>query len=163
SGRYAEFMRWMAERGVACRALDFRGHGLAKGRRGFVTDWDDYLADVSAFLTYEAAAAENAPPLFILGHSHGGLVLAAWAIAAARRKEPAGADEVRGCILSAPYLRSNLKVPAYKRLFAHLADPIVPWLPVPNGLRDEWMSSDEEQVRESRDDSLILRAATPRW
>src|SRR5205807_2178345 len=36
-------------------------------------------------------------------------------------------------------------------------------LPVPNGLRDEWMSSDEEQVRESRDDSLILRTATPRW
>src|SRR5437764_15326991 len=57
SGRYAEFMRWMAERGVACRALDFRGHGLAKGRRGFVTDWDDYLADVSAFLTCEAGGA----------------------------------------------------------------------------------------------------------
>ena len=41
SGRHAHFMRWMAERGVACHALDLRGQGRSSGRRGFVRKFPD--------------------------------------------------------------------------------------------------------------------------
>ena len=74
SGRYVEFMRWMARRGVTCHALDFRGHGLSAGRRGFVRRWDEFLDDLNAFLAQPALAGDG--PLFVLGHSHGGLVVA---------------------------------------------------------------------------------------
>src|SRR2546421_11543074 len=74
SGRFLHFMRWMAERGVACNGFDLRGQGKSTGRHGFVRQWTDYVADFRAFLSLDEM---NAQPRFILGHSHGGLILAA--------------------------------------------------------------------------------------
>jgi lysophospholipase len=56
-----------------------------------------------------------------------------------------------------------MKVPASKVLLARLVDPLLPWLPVPSGLRHEWMSRDEAMVMDSRADRLIVSMATPRW
>ncbi|HTE17116.1 MAG TPA: lysophospholipase [Armatimonadota bacterium] len=156
SGRFLHVMRWMAERGVACHALDFRGHGRSGGRRGFVTRWDDYLDDLDAFLGLDAVQGDgSSSPLFVLGHSHGGLVLAAAGIR--------GLAGVEGCIFSAPYLRSRIVVPPAKVRLARLVNPVTPWLLIPSGLRDEWMSSDPVMVADSRADPLILHGATPRW
>jgi len=156
-GRHRHFMRWMAERGVACYGLDFRGQGRSGGRRGFVGRWDEYLDDLRRFLSVEALRVERREglPLFVLGHSHGGLVLAAAAL------EPL--PGVDGCIFTAPYFRSRMHVPAPKVWVARVLDPIAPWMPVPSGLRDEWMSRDEAMVRDSREDPLRVRVATPRW
>jgi lysophospholipase len=90
-----------------------------------------------------------------LGHSHGGLVLS---VAAGR-----GLEDVSGLVLSAPYLRSRMAVPAYKTLAARLIDPVVPWLPIASGLKREWMSSDDAMVQDSGRDPMVLRTATPRW
>src|SRR4051812_2399837 len=59
SGRYEHLMRHFARRGVACHAFDFRGHGLSSGRRGFVQQWHEYVADLSAFLDLPDLRAEN--------------------------------------------------------------------------------------------------------
>lgn len=95
------------------------------------------------------------PPVFLLGHSHGALVVAAGVIR--------GVAGVAGCVLSAPYFRSNFQVPRGKVMLAHLASPVLPWLRVPSGLKHEWMSSDEVLQQQSRSDPLLLRCATPRW
>ncbi len=153
SGRYMHFLRWMAGRGVACHALDFRGHGLATGRRGFVVQWQEYLHDLDLFLALEAVRGEA--PLFLLGQSHGGLVLAAAGIR--------GLPGVTGCILTSPYLGSKMPVPAGKLFLARFADRLVPWLPVPSRIKDEWLSSDAALIQEGRQDLLVLRTATPRW
>lgn len=157
SGRYAHCMERLAEAGVLCHALDFRGHGRASGRRGHVGSWDEYIADLDAFLGLpEVREGEGAGlPLFLLGHSHGALVMAAAGIR--------GLPRVSGCIMSAPYLGMKMQVRASKRLAARVFDRTLPWLPIPSGLRDEWMSSDEEMLRDSRGDPLIFRTATPRW
>ena len=157
SGRYLPLMRWMAERGIACHALDFRGHGKSEGRRGFVTRWEEYLTDLDAFLQAEELRAEtrDEAPLFVLGHSHGALVLAAAGIR--------NLEGVSGCIFTAPYFRSLMHVPAYKIIAARLVNPILPWLPIPNGLKAEWMSRDDSQLQETSHDPLVLHTATPRW
>lgn len=156
-GRYVHVMQRLAEAGVFCHALDLRGHGRASGRRGHVARWDEYLADLDAFLGLpEVREGEDAGvPLFLLGHSHGALVLAAAGIR--------GLPGVSGCILSAPYLAMKMQVRAAKRFAARVFDRTLPWLHIPSGLRDEWMSSDEEMLRDSRADPLIFRTATPRW
>src|SRR5881227_2275657 len=77
SGRFLHFMRWMAERGVACHGFDLRGQGKSTGRHGFVRQWTDYLNDLRAFLFLDEMQRQ---PRFILGHSHGGLILAAVAV-----------------------------------------------------------------------------------
>lgn len=156
SGRYAGFMEWMAGRGVACHSLDFRGHGLSAGRRGFVARWDEYLGDLDAFLRLDAVRADASSPLFLLGQSHGGLVLA-------RAQIQKILPGVAGGILCAPYLRASHAVPRGTVVLARVSNVLVPWLRVPTRLRSEWMSSDETMRREAGADPLTLRTATPRW
>src|SRR5688500_19660371 len=77
AGRYVELMTWLAGRGVGCHAFDFRGHGRSTGRRGFVRRWEEHLDDLRAFLDLPELRHDSPgdPPLFVLGHSHGGLVV----------------------------------------------------------------------------------------
>lgn len=158
SGRYAHFMQWMAVRGVACDAVDLRGQGAADGRRGFVHKWDDYLEDVRTFLSLLAPQQPGAIPRFILGHSHGGLVVAA--AAEAGLFERAG---IRGVVLTSPFLQSRMELPRMKVILGRLVGLVVPWLPVSTGLNAEWMSSDTQMVEQTRNDPLCARVATPRW
>ncbi len=157
-GRYLEFMRWMAARGINCHALDFRGQGSAGGRRGFVRHWEQYQQDLLTLLQLPALQKRNKQPLFLLGHSHGGLVVAAAGVYGGDRLA-----DVRGCILTSPFLRNKVSVPARKLWLARAANPVLPWLKFPMSLREEWMSSDPQMVEESRRDPLRTRVATPRW
>jgi alpha-beta hydrolase superfamily lysophospholipase len=165
AGRYEEFMTWLAARGVGCHAFDLRGHGRSSGRRGFVDRWDEYLDDLDAFLGGDelharpSSGAQPPPPaVFVLGHSHGGLVVSAAAVR--HRLEP---HHVRGVILSAPYLVNAHPIPGHKLLAARVANRLCPWLRIRSGIRPEMMTSDVERVHDSRDDALLLRTATPRW
>jgi alpha-beta hydrolase superfamily lysophospholipase len=159
SGRYLHFTRWLAERGVACHSFDFRGHGRSAGRLVYVRRWDEYLNDLAAFLAL-GPLRPGAPggPLFVLGHSHGGLVAATAEIRGMLRD--AG---VVGCVLSSPYFRGYSRVSAPWHAFARACDRVWPWLRVPTGLGDGAMSRDPEMAADSRADPLIHRVATPRW
>jgi alpha-beta hydrolase superfamily lysophospholipase len=163
AGRYADVMTWLASHGVACHAFDLRGHGRSSGRRAFVRRWDEYLDDLDAMLSPKKASGpfcdgDDGAPLFVLGHSHGGLVVSVAGIRG--RLAPHG---VAGVILSAPYHVNAFRVPLYKSILARVADVCWPRLRVPSGIRPEMTSSDAGMIEESRRDPLMLRCATPRW
>lgn len=158
SGRHSHFMRWLAGRGIACDACDLRGQGLAEGRRGFVRRWKDYLDDLNAFLSMLRSQHPPATPQFVLGHSHGGLI-----VAAAGETGLLTSADVRGVVLTSPYLRSRMQIPLRKILLGRTVVLFVPWLPIPTGLTNEGMSSDPAMVAESAADPLITRVATPGW
>ena len=65
--------RWLAARGWGVAACDLPGHGKSPGRRGHIRSFSDYLAAVKALLD-EVRRAVPAP-VFLLGHSLGGLIL----------------------------------------------------------------------------------------
>src|SRR4051812_43368140 len=69
--RYLHFFKWLAERGVACHAIDFRGHGRSEGKRGFVSRWVEFLDDADALLAEAGMKNGEGPANFVLGHSHG--------------------------------------------------------------------------------------------
>ena len=79
SGYYA----WVAEQfgatGLAAYALDLRGRGRSDGERFFVETFADYVADVAAFVTF-VASREPGLPVFLLGHSAGGIVSCLYAL-----------------------------------------------------------------------------------
>lgn len=157
SGRHLHALQWLAERGVECHALDLRGQGRSSGQRGYVGRWDEYVDDFVAFLR-EVGIGESAEarlPTFVLGHSHGALVV----IAALLR----GLEGVDGAILTAPYLRSCMEVPQWKQVLARLLNPLAPRFALASGLRDDWMCRDEAMIRDSREDALNVRQATVRW
>jgi alpha-beta hydrolase superfamily lysophospholipase len=72
-GYYAWAAQQLVADGLAVYALDLHGRGLSEGERFFTESIDDYLADVDALVTL-AQAREPGLPVFLLGHSAGGVI-----------------------------------------------------------------------------------------
>ncbi len=57
SGRYSHVMRYFAQEGFDCWALDYRGHGKSPGLRVHVDRFDEFLLDIAAAHRLVRAAA----------------------------------------------------------------------------------------------------------
>ena len=93
SGRYEHVGGALAEAGFAVWTTDLRGHGRTSGERASVTRIEDLADDVRVVLA-DARAAAASLPVFVLGHSMGGLVATSVALDAP--------FTLRGLILSGP-------------------------------------------------------------
>jgi alpha-beta hydrolase superfamily lysophospholipase len=80
SGRYDHVGSYLAERGVEVHAYDHLGHGRSGGQRGWVARFDDFLDDL-ALIHADVDARAPRLPVFMLGHSMGGLIVTAYLLA----------------------------------------------------------------------------------
>ncbi|WP_240544842.1 alpha/beta hydrolase [Paracoccus sp. AK26] len=78
-GQHAWTAEQFAARGLAVFALDLRGRGKSEGERFYVEDIADYVADLRGLI---AIAKKRHPglPVFLLGHSAGGVVSCTYAL-----------------------------------------------------------------------------------
>ncbi len=78
-GQHAWTAEQFAARGLAVFALDLRGRGRSEGPRFYVEDVADYVADLRGAVMI---AKERHPglPVFVLGHSAGGVVACTYAL-----------------------------------------------------------------------------------
>jgi len=154
SGRYERFACRFAPLGLALFACDLRGHGRSPGRRGHIHRFKDYLRDVEALVD---CARRNAPatPLFLLGHSLGGLI-------AARYTEDF-TPGLAGLILSSPFLQLRMPVPLWKRAAASVLTVLAPAMPMPSDIDLRLLTHDTAIVEETAHDPLSHQWATPRW
>jgi alpha-beta hydrolase superfamily lysophospholipase len=74
---HSGYYTWAAEQlvasGLAVYALDLHGRGRSDGERFYVEQIGDYLSDVDALVRL-AKSREPGLPLFLLGHSAGGVI-----------------------------------------------------------------------------------------
>lgn len=151
-GRYDQTARDLARTGLVVRGIDLRGHGQSGGVRGYCNRFDEYLEDVEGAVT---RARGDGLPLFLLGHSFGGLVGAHYAL-----KNPAGLE---GMVLTSPFYKLALPVPPPKLWAAKLASRIYPKLSLPSGLKGADVSRDPDVVKAYDADPLNNKNATARW
>lgn len=79
SGQYVRAAEEFAAHGFAVTALDLRGRGRSEGERFYVESIDDYVSDLSQ--TIELARSRHPDlPLYLLGHSAGGVVACTYAL-----------------------------------------------------------------------------------
>jgi len=79
SGQYLRAGAEFAARGLAVTALDLRGRGRSEGERFYTESVSDYVADLS--LAIERARARYPDlPLYLLGHSAGGVTAVSYAL-----------------------------------------------------------------------------------
>jgi len=152
SGRYASLVEALVPAGFAVYGMDNRGHGRSEGVRGGLPAWDALHADVRRLLE-RAQAQHPGRPLFLMGHSLGGLIVLGYAL-----RYPEG---LRGVVASAPALQSKGISPLLMVL-ARLLARLAPNLTMNTGLDAEGISRDPAVVQAYRRDPLVHSLATPR-
>ena len=155
AGRYAPFAAILAARGVTVAALDHRGHGRSGGQRGHVDRFSRYADDFEAFRSAVAGRLRAPLPVFVLGHSLGGLIVIRWLQANRGLR-------VRGVILSAPLLGVTLRAPAWKLALSGFLSRWLPRVPFTSGVDPEKLSSDPAYIRSYHDDPRVHSRITPR-
>lgn len=145
SGRYEHFASHCTGLGFAVHAIDHYGHGKSDGHPGFVERFSVYLDGVAALL--ERMQIEHGDvPIFLLGHSMGGLIAATLLL---ERQ-----DAFRACVMSGPAFKSDEEPPRIVMLLVRLLAAITPTVPI-LGLDPTSVSRDPEVVRAYVADPLV--------
>jgi alpha-beta hydrolase superfamily lysophospholipase len=80
---HSGYYQWAAEqlvaRDLAVYALDLRGRGRSDGERFYVQKFADYVSDVDSLITH-AKSRDPDLPVYLLGHSAGGVVACLYAL-----------------------------------------------------------------------------------
>lgn len=145
SSRYDHVAARLNGEGFSVYSYDQRGHGNSPGRMGFIPSFDRLVDDLDVYVNWVQKGIGDAP-LFLFGHSMGGLVLAAYAI----RYKP----DVRALAFSGAGVKSDDDVTAMRRRIAGLLASIVPHVPVLT-LDTSGLSRIEEVVTRYNNDPLV--------
>ena len=154
SNRYEELASFMAGHGFSTFALDLRGHGMSEGRRGHVNSFDVLLQDLDRFRREVQGLVPVDLPMFLLGHSLGGLICL-------RYLEEYDAP-FRGAVMTSPWLGTAVPVPRWQVLAATVLNRILPAFPFPFRLDPALLTHDQERAADYENDPKIHSTITPR-
>ena len=150
-GRYAPTAEALAGRGYAVSVTDLRGHGRSDGPRCWTGSFDEYIDDLDGFFDRTVRRAQG-KPVFVLGHSLGGLIALLWCI----RRHPTPS----GLILSGPVLQLHDRLFPWLRHLTRLGSTLFPRLRLARmGGRN--ISRDAAVVAQFRDDPLVFHGRFP--
>lgn len=149
SGQYL----WSGERlsaaGFATYAYDHRGRGRSEGPRYYIDDVDEYTGDLGTFIAL-AKSRHPGLPLFLLGHSAGGVVSCTWALD--------HQSEISGLICES--FAFEVPAPAPVLAIVRFLGGVVPRLRVLK-LKNRDFSRDPEAVKALESDPLTQGEAQP--
>lgn len=147
AGRYAHVGRALAERGLSVLAYDQRGHGESGGRRGHLSSFEVLVEDLHQVRSAAERGGSPEEPLFLYGHSMGGLVLIRY-LQSYRPGTP-------GVVLSAPWLETAVEIPWWKRAAVDLLRRLAPDLALKTEVEPELLTRDPAMQRAYEEDPLV--------
>jgi acylglycerol lipase len=150
SSRYRHAGEFLAGRGYTVYTFDLRGHGRSPGKRILFQHIDQHRDDVGKFLAWVQEAAGDLP-LFLFGHSMGGLVVSYYVLT----QRPT----LHGVILSAPAVKLDSVSPLLVAA-ARLLAKVMPALPF-RQLEFAAISRDPVVLEENKNDPLIYHGGIP--
>ncbi len=156
SGRYGHVMRYFADRGFDCWAVDYRCHGKSPGLRVHVDRFDEFLLDIAA--AYRLVRAEQTwLPLFLVGHSQGGLLVL--------RHVLARPDGIEGIIVSSPFLgmHPNAAPSAPLHVVANIISTFSPKLMFSKVAEPRFLSRNPSVAEAYVNDPLVSNTVSARW
>ena len=149
SGQYLRVGEQFAAKDLATYAIDLRGRGRSEGERWYVEKMEDYTDDVATLV--RTAKSENPGlPVFLLGHSAGGVVSCIYTLD--------HQSEIDGLICES--FAYDLPVPGFVLSILKGFDYIAPHLHVYT-LKNENFSRDPGFVDSMNNDPLIKRESEP--
>jgi alpha-beta hydrolase superfamily lysophospholipase len=152
SGRYEKFFAHLESLNIAVGVFDFRGHGRSEGAEVFVESFEQYLSDVTSFADFLAKRYHASSPVYLLGHSAGGLAAVGWALAYPSR--------VKKLILSAPLF--GLRVPGILLRINAWLNGYFPRFIYQNPVYPRHLTHDLREVARYQSDPFIQRKISVR-
>ncbi|MDT3402020.1 alpha/beta hydrolase [Mucilaginibacter terrae] len=78
-GYYQNFAAELVDNGFEVYAMDLAGRGRSEGERYYIADYHNVFADIDVLMNIASAACPS-KPVFLFGHSAGGVFASAYAI-----------------------------------------------------------------------------------
>ncbi len=153
-GRYVPFAEYLAGLGFQSYVPDLRGFGRGGGRRACVKQFSDFQNDLHALHSW-VARTHREIPVFVLGHSFGGLVASSTLSA---YKDP----KASGLVLTSPIFGIGIPVPRWRHWLGLVAAYLFPNYAQPNRVNPRVLTHDEEILRVYGDDPLIFHRISAR-
>jgi alpha-beta hydrolase superfamily lysophospholipase len=124
SGRYLHLIEALNQHGYAVFTIDHRGHGESEGERACVEQFDYFVDDLHLLVGNIKEAypiprtSGDALPLFMIGHSMGGLIATRYALA--------HEAELRGLVLSGAALQVGDDVSPFLKAISKWLAKLIP-------------------------------------
>ncbi len=145
SDRYRHLVDALIDGGYAVYGFDHRGHGRSPGKRGHTDRFSDFIEDVQRVVSRSKIDYPDLP-LFLFGHSVGGLVALHYALL-----HPQG---LAGVIASAPLLAKPNISPLVLTI-AGLLSRFAPTFALDTRLDPSTISRDPAEVQRYQSDPLV--------
>jgi alpha-beta hydrolase superfamily lysophospholipase len=150
SGRYEHVAARLTRERYVVYALDHRGHGRSDGARALLDRVDNAVADLDQLVVL-AGGEHPGLPVFLIGHSMGGLISVSYAIA--------HQDRLAGLLLSGPLAALDAASPPV-RMIAAVLSALTPKLGVIQ-VDATLVSRDPEVVNAYQSDPLVHHGKLP--
>ena len=149
-GRYTNVVDKLVPMGYALYGFDLPGHGKSEGVREYVDKYDDYTETLTA-IYHRVREAQPDRPIFLLGHSMGGLIASAYLID--------HSDAFTGAVISAPAILIPDFVTKFTVLAGKVLSKIAPKAGI-LGLDANGVSKDPAVVQAYINDPLVFHGKT---
>jgi len=147
SGRYMNVVHYFVPLGYAVYGVDHVGHGKSSGTRVYVERFGDYTHTLKTYFDM-VRRWQPGKPIFLLGHSMGGLIGAVYLLDYQA--------ELTGAVLSGPAVKVHRTVSSTDIFVGKVMSVLMPKLGV-IGLEAEGVSRDAAVVQAYVDDPLVFR------
>jgi acylglycerol lipase len=148
-GYYHWFASQLMDSGLAVYAVDLRGRGQSDGDRFFVDSFSEYVSDVDVVIA-KAVSQHAGLPIFLFGHSAGGVVACLYALE----------NQNRLAGLISESFAHELPAPEFALAIIKGLSHIAPHAQVLR-LKNEDFSRDPEVVKAMNNDPLIAKESQP--
>jgi alpha-beta hydrolase superfamily lysophospholipase len=150
AGRYSHVASVMTAASLSMHAIDLRGHGRSDGPRGHTPSFMQWLDDLDLLIN----SAHPDLPIFLYGHSLGGLIVVQYTMDRA--------EKIRGVIATGPAFERGFEIPAIKIIMGRVMSGIMPTFSQHSGLNPYDLSRDESIATAYIEDPLVHDWASAR-
>jgi acylglycerol lipase len=151
SGRYMNVVNHFIPLGYAVYGLDHLGHGKSEGGREEVQRFEDYTDPLTTYYNM-VKGWQAGKPIFILGHSLGGLITTYYLLDNQRK--------FKGAIISAPAIKLSESISPMTITMSKILSKVAPKAGV-LALDVSGISKDPEVVKTYVNDPLVFHSKTP--